>query len=74
MRRSASFGFIEKLALLGAIGLIASPAVKGILYRWRLRHPAAMREAAVDESLEDTFPASDPVSVAEPAPKRPRKK
>jgi len=36
--------------------------------------PAADADSKLDTALEDTFPASDPVSVAEPAPKRPRKK
>lgn len=58
--RSAAFDALEKLALLGAIGLIAAPALKGIAYRWRMRNPAAAQESAVDEALEDTFPASDP--------------
>jgi hypothetical protein len=58
--RSAAFDALETLALVGALGLIASPALKGILYRWRVRHPLATSDAAVDESLDDTFPASDP--------------
>jgi nicotinate phosphoribosyltransferase len=32
---------------------------------------AARLEEQLDEGLEDTFPASDPVSVTQPAPKRP---
>ena len=58
--RSPFFGVVEKLALLGALGLILSPAIKGIRYRWRVKNPVATGEAAVDESLQDTFPASDP--------------
>ena len=27
------------------------------------------REKALDEALEDTFPASDPVALSEPAPR-----
>ncbi len=59
-RRSAAFDALETLALVSALGLIAAPALKGIAYRWRLQHPQARSDAAVDESLEDTFPASDP--------------
>jgi hypothetical protein len=50
----------ETLALLGALALIATPAVRGISRRWRVRHPLAMQESAIDESLKETFPASDP--------------
>lgn len=59
-RRSSAFDALETLALIGALGLIASPALKGIAHRWRKRHPMARTEAAIDESLEETFPASDP--------------
>ncbi len=59
-RRSSAFDVLETIALVGAIGLIVSPALKGIVHRWRLRHPEATSEAAVDESLVETFPASDP--------------
>lgn len=59
-RERSALDLVETLALLGALGLIAAPAVKGVARRWRIRHPAAMREAAIDESLEETFPASDP--------------
>lgn len=58
--RSSAFNVLEKLALLGALGLIAAPALKGIAYRWRVRNPRALREEAIDESLVETFPASDP--------------
>ena len=51
---------VETLALLGALALIAAPAVKGIARRWRIRYPRAMSEAAIDESLDETYPASDP--------------
>ncbi|HEY6644226.1 hypothetical protein [Povalibacter sp.] len=61
-QRSAAFDALETLALVGALGLIVAPALKGIAYRWRLRNPQAASEAAVDESLDDTFPASDPPS------------
>jgi hypothetical protein len=59
-RRRSALDALETLALIGALGLIVSPALKGIAYRWRVRNPLATSDAAVDESLDDTFPASDP--------------
>jgi len=53
-------GLLETLLLVGALGLIVTPAVKGIARRWRVRNPRARSESAIDESLEETFPASDP--------------
>jgi hypothetical protein len=53
-------GVAETVLLMGAIGLLAWPAIKGIARVWRVRHPAAQDEPAVDKTLEDTFPASDP--------------
>lgn len=58
--RSSAFDVLEKLVLLGALGLIATPALKGIAYRWRVKNPRALCDAAVDASLDDTYPASDP--------------
>ncbi|HEY4367178.1 MAG TPA: hypothetical protein VGN07_08055 [Steroidobacteraceae bacterium] len=63
MRRSdepRDGNLLETLLLLGALGFMVAPAVKGIARRWRIRHPMARNEAAIDESLEETFPASDP--------------
>lgn len=54
------FDLIETAFLCGAIALIASPAVKGVLRRWRVKHPVAKQEPEIDKSLDDTFPASDP--------------
>lgn len=59
-RRSSGFDIVETLALFGALALIASPAIKGIARRYRVRNPAAADEDRVDESLKETFPASDP--------------
>jgi hypothetical protein len=59
-RNRSGFDLLESLALIGALGLIVSPAIRGIAYRWRIRYPAAMSDAAVDEALQKTFPASDP--------------
>jgi hypothetical protein len=66
MRRSdeaasrTQFDFLEVLALLGAAALITMPACKGIARRWRVRNPVAKGEPAIDKSLKDTYPASDP--------------
>jgi hypothetical protein len=54
------FDFVETVFMFGAIALIASPAVKSVLRRWRVKHPAAKSEKAIDRSLNDTYPASDP--------------
>jgi hypothetical protein len=51
---------LETAALLGAAALVAWPAARNIVRRWRLRHPKAECEPAIDKSLKDTFPASDP--------------
>jgi hypothetical protein len=48
------------LAVVGATVLIAWPAIKGIARHWRIRHPLAGSDSAVDDSLKETFPASDP--------------
>jgi hypothetical protein len=48
------------LAVVGATVLIAWPAIRGIARHWRIRHPLAGSDSAVDESLKHTFPASDP--------------
>ena len=53
-------GLAETILLLGAIGLIALPAISSIKRRWRVSHPDAKAEPSVDKSLKDTFPASDP--------------
>ena len=58
-KRRSLFDAIESIVLLGALALIAMPAVKGIARRYRVRNPIAADEASVDESLKETFPASD---------------
>ncbi len=55
-----TFAVLETVALLSAVALIAVPAYRGIARRWRLRHPLARSEPAIDEQLKDTYPASDP--------------
>ena len=59
-RRSSAFNALESLVLLGALALIATPAIKGIARRYRVHHPHAACENQVDKSLKDTYPASDP--------------
>lgn len=51
---------LECIALLSAAGLLLMPALRGIACRWRVHHPRAATEPAVDSALDDTFPASDP--------------
>ncbi|HEU4653279.1 MAG TPA: hypothetical protein VFS47_04795 [Steroidobacteraceae bacterium] len=48
--------------LVGAVALLAAPAARRIYRRWRLRHPEARTEEAIDDQLMDTFPASDPIA------------
>ena len=48
------------LALAGAVALIALPAIKRLSRRWNIEHPQAKKEPAIDKSLKDTYPASDP--------------
>jgi hypothetical protein len=60
--RRTSFSVLETVALLSAAALIATPAYRGIARRWRLKHPRAQRESAIDEQLDETYPASDPPS------------
>ena len=59
-RRRSALDTVESVLLLGALALIATPAIKGITRRYRVRHPAAACEMEVDKSLKDTYPASDP--------------
>jgi hypothetical protein len=58
--RHSRASLAETLALLGATALIAWPACRGIARRWRVRNPLAQRDSAIDDSLKETFPASDP--------------
>jgi hypothetical protein len=50
----------DTIVLLGALALLAAPAINSIARRWRVRHPIAKAEHAIDRSLKDSFPASDP--------------
>jgi len=58
--RARGLDGVQTLALLGALALIAAPAIKSFSRRWKLRHPQALTEPSIDKSLKDTFPASDP--------------
>ena len=58
--RRTTFAVLETVALLSAAILIATPAYRGIARRWRLKHPRAKSEPAIDTQLKDTYPASDP--------------
>jgi hypothetical protein len=51
---------VRTLALLGAVALIAAPAITTMVRRWRSRQEVAASEPAVDKTLKDTYPASDP--------------
>ena len=48
------------LAVAGAVALIALPAIRKLNRRWSITHPQAQKEPAIDKSLQDTYPASDP--------------
>ena len=58
--QSRAGSLAETILLVGALGLIALPAINSIARRWRVRHPVAKAEKAIDRSLKDSFPASDP--------------
>ena len=58
--RRSTLEVLETVALLSAVALIAVPAYRGIARRWRVRHPLARSESAIDKQLKDTYPASDP--------------
>jgi hypothetical protein len=59
-RPRSVFDAVESVLLLGALALIATPAIRGIARRYRVRNPVAADECMVDESLKETYPASDP--------------
>jgi hypothetical protein len=58
-RRRSALDVVESVLLLGALALIELPAIQGISRRYRIRHPMAAGEEMIDESLKETFPASD---------------
>lgn len=51
---------LGSLALVGAVAFLAVPAIKKMARRWNITHPQAKKEPAIDKSLQDTYPASDP--------------
>lgn len=63
-RRRRGFSTAQKAALGGAIALVAAPAIRVIAanlrQRWIDRPTQAKSEAALDKTLKDTYPASDP--------------
>ncbi len=59
-RRRSALDTVESLVLIGALALIAAPAIKGIARRYRVHHPHAALDSEVDKSLKDTYTASDP--------------
>lgn len=66
MRRSENFDrppytkVLGALVVTGAAALIATPMIRKLKRRWAVTHPRARTEPAIDESLQDTYPASDP--------------
>lgn len=58
--RDRGTSVVRSLLLLGAVGLIAAPFVRNLRSRWNVQKESARTEAAVDKTLKDTFPASDP--------------
>jgi hypothetical protein len=55
-----SFDAARTVAMVGAIALIAAPAITTFVRRWRTKQETARTEPAIDKTLKDTFPASDP--------------
>ena len=55
-----SFGGLRTIAVVGAIALIAAPAIMSFARRWREKQSSAKTEPAIDKTLKDSFPASDP--------------
>jgi hypothetical protein len=55
-----SFGGMRTIAMIGAIALIATPAIMSFARRWREKQEVAKTEPAVDKTLKDSYPASDP--------------
>lgn len=51
---------LRTIAIVGAIALIATPAITTFMRRRRSRQDAAQAEPAIDKTLKDTYPASDP--------------
>ncbi len=56
----SSLDGVRTIALLGAIALIAAPAITTMLRRRRSSQEHEAGEPAVDKTLKDSYPASDP--------------
>ena len=54
------FDGVQVIALVGALTLIAAPAITAFSRRWRARTQTALTEPAIDKTLKDSYPASDP--------------
>jgi hypothetical protein len=57
---TSSFDSVRTFAMLGAIALIAAPAITTMMRRWRSNQELIESEPSVDKTLKDSFPASDP--------------
>lgn len=62
--RRPTFTTAQKAALSGAIALVAAPAIRLVAASLRRRlvdQPAKVKsEAAIDKTIKDSYPASDP--------------
>jgi hypothetical protein len=58
--RTGNWKSLQTIALVGAIALIATPVIRSLLERRRSSQFAAIEEPAIDKTLKDTYPASDP--------------
>jgi len=56
----SSWSGAQTVALIGALALIAAPIIRSMMQRYRSTDTGALTEPAIDKSLKDTFPASDP--------------
>jgi hypothetical protein len=59
-RTSSNWNSLQTIALVGAVALIATPLIRSLLERRRSDQFAAIEEPAIDKTLKDTYPASDP--------------
>jgi hypothetical protein len=60
LHRSHRFDFFDAALWAGAATLLALPVVQKMTRRWRARRPTATQEPAIDKTLKDSYPASDP--------------
>ena len=57
---STGLGSLRTIALIGAVALIAAPAITMFARRWRSQQNAALTEPSIDKTIKDSYPASDP--------------